>query len=252
MLTGLKVSILYILSFVNIIFNILFLDLERRLQEKVIECSSLRSTVNQLTAELKNVKQQLLDERLYRFGINMPQQTSQPVCTTSRIFTSTPTPNVIHFNQQNSNAENKIEFDKIQLRKTNNLDILCQNSTTDSISSESLQKSDDSLSRLLLSDENPTNYFNGSNEECFNFDWDLTACDADMSDIGDLDQSTEVNCVPSSVYQKQQQKKTLGGPPNNIYPPPEKIGNLHVPAFTTKVNLADISLRHNGTLGANW
>ena len=35
----------------------------------------------------------------------------------------------------------------------------------------------------------------------------------------------------------------LGGPPSNIYPPPAKIGNLQVPAFTSKVNYADVPLR---------
>merc|ERR1712137_318039 len=37
--------------------------------------------------------------------------------------------------------------------------------------------------------------------------------------------------------------KLLGGPPSNIYPPPAKIGNLQVPAFTSKVNYAEVPLR---------
>lgn len=37
--------------------------------------------------------------------------------------------------------------------------------------------------------------------------------------------------------------RNLGGPPSNIYPPPEKIGNLQVPAFTTKINYSEIELK---------
>lgn len=38
-------------------------------------------------------------------------------------------------------------------------------------------------------------------------------------------------------------QRMLGGPPSNIYPPPEKIGNLQVPAFTTKVDYSEVPLR---------
>ena len=41
--------------------------------------------------------------------------------------------------------------------------------------------------------------------------------------------------------------RNLGGPPSNIYPPPEKIGNLQVPAFTTKVNYCDVPLKKTDT-----
>ena len=37
--------------------------------------------------------------------------------------------------------------------------------------------------------------------------------------------------------------KALGGPPSNIYGPPEKIGNLQVPAFTTKIDYSGVPLR---------
>ena len=37
--------------------------------------------------------------------------------------------------------------------------------------------------------------------------------------------------------------KTFGGPPSNIYTPPEKIGNLQVPAFTTKIDYSVIELK---------
>src|SRR3990167_5110780 len=36
----------------------------------------------------------------------------------------------------------------------------------------------------------------------------------------------------------QNQTYLYGGPPSNIYSPPTKIGNLQVPAFTTKVDFS--------------
>lgn len=53
------------------------------------------------------------------------------------------------------------------------------------------------------------------------------------------------------VGQGLPEQRAWGGPPSNIYTPPTKIGNLHVPAFTSKVDFSEIELRKTGALNSS-
>ena len=57
----------------------------------------------------------------------------------------------------------------------------------------------------------------------------------DLTHAGEMDLDNTTQSTASG--------KPLGGPPSNIYGPPEKKGNLRVPAFTTKIDYSGVSLR---------
>lgn len=64
---------------------------------------------------------------------------------------------------------------------------------------------------------------------------------------GILEDSAESGSHGQEDTSPRNQKPSWGGPPSNIYTPPEKIGNLQVPAFTTKINYAEVPLRKTTT-----
>ena len=61
--------------------------------------------------------------------------------------------------------------------------------------------------------------------------------------IPDNSRTRIASSPPTRDASPRTRSRLLGGPPSNIYPPPEKIGNLQVPAFTTKINYTEVPLR---------
>ena len=64
-----------------------------------------------------------------------------------------------------------------------------------------------------------------------------------MTDSPIMQESRIIPITEGDSPRTRNRSLPLGGPPSNIYPPPAKIGNLQVPAFTSKVNYADVPLR---------
>jgi hypothetical protein len=103
-------------------------DLEQQLEEREVFCESLRSTLSQKDAELEALKQhfqQLLSQRTAAAGFLHPTQYApQSLCPpvqTGRPFMMNPSPNPAPLPDRRPFME-KIDYSKIQLRKTDQLD----------------------------------------------------------------------------------------------------------------------------------
>ena len=116
----------------SIIINsfIFYLGLEQQLLEKQMVCDSLRNTLKQKDEELETLKQhfqQLMSQRTQQaptgFLPNNVQfvQSPHPLCTTNRNYILVPSPNPTNGSNRKPFME-KIDYSKIQLRKTEHLD----------------------------------------------------------------------------------------------------------------------------------
>ena len=73
--------------------------------------------------------------------------------------------------------------------------------------------------------------------------WDTNDEDMETSPSPNVMDETSPQLEQTAADISPRTQRLLGGPPSNIYPPPEKIGNLQVPAFTTKIDYSEVPLR---------
>lgn len=110
--------------------------MEAQLQEKEELCEQLRKTLTQKDVEFETLKQQfqqLITQRTAAAAgfLHHPTQYAQmaqslcvPIQTTSRNFVLSPSPNPVRMHDRKPFME-KIDYSKIRLRKTDQLDGMC-------------------------------------------------------------------------------------------------------------------------------
>ena len=109
-------------------------DLEEQLEEKEELAEELKKTLAQKDAELEALEQQfqqILSQRAASLAgflhhptqfAQMPHSLCAPIQTTSRNFVLSPSPNPAQILHDRKPFREKIDYSKIQLRKTDQLD----------------------------------------------------------------------------------------------------------------------------------
>jgi len=186
-------------------------ELEKQLEEKELVCDSLRNTLNQRDVELESLKQhfqQLMSQRAaggYTHYAHHPAQFAQvpqSVCTTNRNYVLVPSPNPAVIHNRKPFME-KIDYTKVPLRKTEQLDEEKREVISSQVEWEERQRLQEFLAKM--------------------------------------EQQARWQQLQFQSLSEQSPAPYYGGAPSNIYPETQnKIGNLPVPAFKTKVDFSNM------------
>jgi len=175
---------------------------------KESECDLLRRTINEREVQVKLLKEQLAEimgcsrTPCYSYSPIQPSYLQ----TTARNYLVVPTPNpATQFAFQEAPFREKIDYSKIQLRKT-----------------------------PMPMDEEKRSATNAQE------DWAYRQSQQQfMRKLQEASKWQGQQFPP--VYRSNASPVLYGGAPSNIYPETlNKVGNLAVPAFTTKLNLSDM------------
>lgn len=273
-------------------------ELETKLKHTESECNSLRQTIQARDVQmdlLRNQLHQLMSEPIgTEFNFAIPYQTVPlnpsefyPIHTTNRTHILVPSPNPrSQFPMQGEKPfKEKIDYTKIQLRKT---DSHLEEEKREVENSEERwkeqQRQQDFIRKLEAASPwlqfpydgqiraAPIPYSRSAPQLCsqpqsvpnklnsqFNKKLDLSSKRKQLGkrercfDRSSTSPPNGAINIPGSINTRPvpqlstspegKANRQLGGPPSNIYTPPEKIGNLQVPAFTTKINYSDIALK---------